>query len=310
MSMPRRTVSRILLFGALGAAVHLLVQCCPTAPSDGFDSPPLPHRLHRKIKRAGRFPLRMSHSTERWFEWRNHLSALTALQYACLFGNAAIWGSLFGLGVAAAMSLAKTKGGRWHCSRRHLLALLAAVAVGAVVYWAGLLFRDDRRSDSARTRVARDLPAVAYSARGNACKAQSDWDGAGLAYSSWVRLDPSSPAARRSLAWLLATCPDETFRDSAGARRHATEACSLTTEPDADCFDVLAAAYAEAGDFEKALQWQRKALEMTSAHYDRAAGRSRLELYEQGKPFREQAASCRLFDRGLGQVDYHELPDG
>jgi tetratricopeptide (TPR) repeat protein len=50
--------------------------------------------------------------------------------------------------------------------------------------------------------------------------------------------------------------------------------------------DTLAAAYAEAGDFDKAVQWQEKAIELAPEeaknHY-----RSRLDLYKSGRPYRE-----------------------
>jgi hypothetical protein len=50
----------------------------------------------------------------------------------------------------------------------------------------------------------------------------------------------------------------------------------------------LAAVYAESGDFEKAKEWQAKAVEMTPDEKNKQDGRARLELYKQGKPYREE----------------------
>jgi hypothetical protein len=48
---------------------------------------------------------------------------------------------------------------------------------------------------------------------------------------------------------------------------------------------VLAAAYAECGDFEKAVEWEKKALEDQDCARQPGA-RRRLELYERNEPYR------------------------
>ena len=57
------------------------------------------------------------------------------------------------------------------------------------------------------------------------------------------------------------------------------------------CLDTLAAAYAENGDFDKARQWQAKAIDLAADKEEGKVYRSRLELYQQGKPYRLESKS-------------------
>jgi hypothetical protein len=50
---------------------------------------------------------------------------------------------------------------------------------------------------------------------------------------------------------------------------------------------TLAAAYAEAGDFDKAVEWQGKANKLYTGAEDRKKGEERLKLYRDKKPYRE-----------------------
>jgi tetratricopeptide (TPR) repeat protein len=72
------------------------------------------------------------------------------------------------------------------------------------------------------------------------------------------------------------------YRDGAKAVRYATKACELMEWHDAGAIDTLAAAYAETGDFDKAIQFQKRADEM-----DTRADPARLALYEKHQPARD-----------------------
>src|SRR5262249_59963477 len=53
---------------------------------------------------------------------------------------------------------------------------------------------------------------------------------------------------------------DARYRDRKKAVESARKACELTDWKVPDCMDSLAAAYAETGEFTKAIEWQEKAL--------------------------------------------------
>jgi len=90
----------------------------------------------------------------------------------------------------------------------------------------------------------------------------------------------------RSVAWLQATDPTENVLDGERAVSFATKACELTNWQIAPTIDTLAAAYAESGDFAKAIETERKAIELATPEA-RPAMEARLELYKAGKPYRE-----------------------
>jgi len=87
------------------------------------------------------------------------------------------------------------------------------------------------------------------------------------------------------LAWMLATYPYEEVRDGAGAVEYATEACELTEYEDGTSIDTLAAAYAEAGDSDSAVTWQKEAIRVVGN--PEAGFYERLKLYESRKLYHE-----------------------
>lgn len=98
----------------------------------------------------------------------------------------------------------------------------------------------------------------------------------------------NSPRAFNAIAWFLATCPDDTVRNGKEALLHATKACELTNWQERGYLDTLAAAYAETGDFEQAVKYQKQALEFGDMSPEaRTRMEERLMLYEQRKPYRE-----------------------
>lgn len=124
-----------------------------------------------------------------------------------------------------------------------------------------------------------------YNNRGRAWLGKKEYARALADYDEAIRLEPKSSQSYLGAAWLRATCPDARYRDGPRAVRDATTACKLNSWKDAGQIAALAAAHAEAGDFNEAVKWQEKALGMVPAA-QQADLQSALALYLAGKPFR------------------------
>lgn len=130
--------------------------------------------------------------------------------------------------------------------------------------------------------------SAAYANRGYAHKHLGNFAAAITDYEAAIHLQPDWPGARNDLAWLLATCPRKKHRDGARAAALAEKACELDPE-NGEYLDTLAAAYAADERFEEAVRTAEKALEKLEGAA-RAATETRLALYRENKPFREENA--------------------
>ena len=127
---------------------------------------------------------------------------------------------------------------------------------------------------------------LSYLGRALAWADKGEYDKAIAGCSEAIRIDPKLSDAYMLRAWIWATCPDARVRDGNKAVESATKACELEGWKEEHHIDTLAAAYAESGDFESAVKWQTKAMEMAPED-DKADYRARLDLYRSGKPYRE-----------------------
>jgi tetratricopeptide (TPR) repeat protein len=126
------------------------------------------------------------------------------------------------------------------------------------------------------------LRATAYNILGQPELAARDFHEA-------VRLAPDDTGTLDAVAWFLATCPQERVRNGAEAVSFAKKACEISRWIDSNYVDTLAAAYAEAGDFEQATKYEQHSLNDSSLGPQRRKEREeRLHLYQLRKPYRER----------------------
>ena len=106
--------------------------------------------------------------------------------------------------------------------------------------------------------------------------------------------DSQDVASFNLLAWIEATCPDPSARNGRDAVSAATKACELSQWHDGGLIDTLAAAWAEAGDFKRAIQFQEQALRTGDpGEPARKEMQARLSLYHQSQPFREPGSKAQ-----------------
>lgn len=128
--------------------------------------------------------------------------------------------------------------------------------------------------------------AVLYNNRGNAYKKMGHYSRAIRDYSRAIKLDPNDAAFYNNFSWLLASCTDSAYRNGRLAVDLGVKANDLENWRQADYIDTLAAAYAESGRFDKAIEYQEQAISMLSSS-DKATRKiyqERLHLYKTDRP--------------------------
>jgi Tfp pilus assembly protein PilF len=107
------------------------------------------------------------------------------------------------------------------------------------------------------------------------------------AYRRAIAVDSGHVPSHAGLAWLLATAADDAIRDPEEAVRLAERAATLTSRAEPGVLDVLAAAYAARGEYERALSTLEAAASLSPVQPLAAAMRARQALYAAGRPYRQ-----------------------
>ena len=106
-----------------------------------------------------------------------------------------------------------------------------------------------------------------------------------------LELDPKHVMAQNNLAWLLATCPDNSLRNGQKAVELAQQAVQLSGGKSPEILDTLAAAYAEAGSFPEAIETARQASDLSTAQNKKPLAeviQNQLKLFETHSPYHEK----------------------
>ena len=104
------------------------------------------------------------------------------------------------------------------------------------------------------------------------------------------RLEPGRMETLNDLAWMLSTAPDDSLRDGRKSQELALQAENASGGADPAILDTLAAAYAETGDYSKALETAGKALALAKQQGNKTIVASlgeEISLYKAGKPCRD-----------------------
>jgi tetratricopeptide (TPR) repeat protein len=134
----------------------------------------------------------------------------------------------------------------------------------------------------------------AYRLRGDTRLGLGDHENAIKDFESALELAPEGESDRsgilNNLSWVLSTTPNDALRDGKRALEYAIEACKLTDYKAPHILSTLAAAHAEIGEFDQAVEWSQKGVEL--ARETNATQLEQLEnelkSYQEKKPWREK----------------------
>jgi len=160
--------------------------------------------------------------------------------------------------------------------------------------WGNLEFRLEAVRDMNQAIEVEDLYrgetlASQFLVRGNHFLEAQQWQACLRDFRRSIAIDPNNQVARNNIAWVLAGAADARFRDGKEAVRLATIVCESEDYEASYSVDTLAAAYAEVGDFEKAVEMQEKAIELIDPDEEKqrwAEFQAHLKLFKMKKPVR------------------------
>jgi tetratricopeptide (TPR) repeat protein len=141
--------------------------------------------------------------------------------------------------------------------------------------------------------------------RGDAYLSQGKQQEAIQDYEAALKLRPEDSGILNNLAWVLATSPNDPLRNGQRSLELAQKACELTEYQQAHILSTLAASYAELGNFEEAIKWSSKAVELDAEEEQLA---KELASYQDRKPWREQQQVKENTEPLPAVVEEEDLP--
>ena len=139
--------------------------------------------------------------------------------------------------------------------------------------------------------VAKPGDALAHFHLANCQRIMKDWDSAVSGYGAALKANPNMLLAANNLAFIRAAHPQSRLRDGKEAIALAERICKQTKFRHPSFLDTLAIAYAENGQFEKAIKTATRAIELLQDQPDSESEiepiLARLELFKNDQAFRE-----------------------
>jgi Flp pilus assembly protein TadD len=124
---------------------------------------------------------------------------------------------------------------------------------------------------------------IAWSQEGRIDQAISEWQ-------KTLELEPNNLNAHCNLAWIFATFPDDAIRNGTKAVSLAERALQLSGERDPRIYRLLAAAYAENGQFDEAIETAQRGSHLAIEQENYALAdrlESNVDLYRRSAPLRD-----------------------
>jgi len=130
---------------------------------------------------------------------------------------------------------------------------------------------------------ARNTLGTALIQQGHVREAIDQWQEA-------LATQPENGNAASNLAWVFATCPEDSIRDGTRAVELAEKAFRISGGKIPMIYRVLAAAYAESGRFADAVETAQRGADLASAQGNPSLAaelESNVALYRSGRPQRD-----------------------
>jgi tetratricopeptide (TPR) repeat protein len=130
---------------------------------------------------------------------------------------------------------------------------------------------------------ARNTLGTALIQQGRVTEAIAQWQEA-------LAIQPDNGNAASNLAWVFATCPEDSIRQGARAVELAEKALLISGGKIPMIYRVLAAAYAETGRFDEAIETAQRGADLANSQGNPALAaelESNIALYQSGRPLRD-----------------------
>ena len=130
---------------------------------------------------------------------------------------------------------------------------------------------------------ARNTLGTALIQQGHVKEAIDQWQDA-------LAIQPENGNAASNLAWVFATCPEDSIRDGSRAAELGEKALRISGGKIPMIYKVLAAAYAESGRFVYAVETAQRGVELATSQGNPALAaelESNIALYQSGRPLRD-----------------------